>query len=122
MLKILTNPWLVRVPGFIAFALLVHVVGPLIAFGNVRPLESAAARWGLIVLVAAVWLARHLWKVHKAKRAQGQMVEALMKAPTPAEPDASAEELKTLKGRFEEALAVLRKSRGGKLNLYELPW
>src|SRR5690606_20704098 len=121
MLKMLTNPWLVRVPGFVAFAVLVHVAGPLIAFGNVRPLESPVARWSLIAVVAAIWLGRHFYKVHKAKRAQAQMVDELTKA-APAEPDASAEELATTKGRFEEAHGVRQESRSGKSHPYGLPW
>jgi type VI secretion system protein ImpL len=60
-------------------------------------------------------------------RALSLLVDALLQAPrAPAGPDASAVEVATIRGRFEGALAVLKKARGGKgkgkLNLYELPW
>ncbi len=125
MLKLLTNRWLIRVLGFAAIAFVVLLIGPLFAFGAWHPLESLPARGVLLLLILVVWIGRLVLRAQSVKRAQSQMVDALMKAPAAAAgPDASAEEIKTLKGRFEEALAVLQKARGGKgrLNLYDLPW
>ncbi len=125
MLKLLTNRWLIRVLGFAAVAFLVFLVGPLFAFGGWRPLESLLGRGVLLLLILVLWVGKHVLRAQRAKRAQSQMVEALTQAPAAAAgPDASAEEIATLKGRFDEALTVLRKARGGKgrLNLYDLPW
>lgn len=124
ILKLLTNRWLIRGLGLVAIALVVWIIGPLFAFGAWRPLESPLARGVLVLLIVAAWVLRHVLALRRANRAQNQMVEGLLQAPPPAGPDASAEEVATLKQRFEEALAVLRKARGGKgrLNLYDLPW
>jgi type VI secretion system protein ImpL len=66
----------------------------------------------------------HLRKALRANRANKQMVENLVEDEGEAEPDRSAEEVATLGKRFEEAVEVLKKSKGkkGSLNLYELPW
>jgi type VI secretion system protein ImpL len=125
MLKLLTNVWLIRVLGFAGLASVVVLVGPLIAIGDFRPLASPAGQGVFILLIVVAWLIRQVLRVQRANRAETQMVDAMLKAPAaPAEPDASAEELATLKGRFEDALGVLKKARGGKgrLNLYDLPW
>jgi type VI secretion system protein ImpL len=125
MLKLLTNRWLIRILGLLALTVVVLIIGPLLAVGAWRPLESLAARWIFILLIVVAWLLRNLWRQSRSHRAQSQMVEEMVQAPAaPVAPDMSAEELKTIQNRFEEVLGVLKKARSGKgrLNLYELPW
>src|SRR5690606_25101878 len=125
MLKLLTNVWLIRILGIVGLAAVVVLLGPLFAFGDWRPLETPAAQGLFILLIVVAWLVRHLWRMQRAAKAQSRMVSEILEAPSaPAAPDASAEELATIRSRFEDALGVLKKARGGKgrLNLYDLPW
>jgi type VI secretion system protein ImpL len=125
--KLVTNRWLVRILGLAAIVAVVLLVGPLVAIGEWRPLASPVVQWAVVGVIVLGWVLKQTLAMVRAKRSQNQMVDALMQAPSAAAgPDASAEEIATIRGRFEEALAVLKKARGGKgkgkLNLYELPW
>jgi type VI secretion system protein ImpL len=99
------------------------MLGPQLAFGTSRPLESTAGRLIAILAVILIWVVNQLRKVLKANQANKGMVQGLVEAKSP-DPDQSAEEVATLKDRFEKAVAVLRKSKGkrGSLSLYDLPW
>ncbi len=124
MLKFFTNRWFISVLGLIALCVLIYLAGPLIGIGSSRPLESVNARLITILVVVILWMLNHLRKALRANRANKQMVESLVEDDGAGEPDRSAEELETLGKRFEEAVEVLKKSKGskGSLNLYELPW
>lgn len=122
--RFLTNRWFLGILGLIALTIVVHLLGPLFAFGEWRPLESETARWIFILLVVIFWLVRRIRALMKAQQAEKQMVAGIVEAPVVDEPDMSSEELDTLKDRFEEAIGVLKKSKGksSRLNLYDLPW
>ena len=124
ILRFFTNRWFISVLGLTAISLLIYLAGPLLGFGDSRPLESATARLIAILVLIVLWMLNHLRKALRANRANKQMVESLVVDDVAAEPDRSAEELDTLTKRFEEAVEVLKKSKGkkGALNLYELPW
>ena len=124
VLSFLTNRWFISILGLLALAALILIVGPLIAIGEVRPLASLNARIIAILIVFVVWMLNQLRKALKASRANTQMVESLVDDAGAEEPDRSAEEQEVLQQRFEEAVEVLKKSKGrkGALNLYELPW
>ena len=124
ILKVLTNRWFISVLGLLFLSLLIFIAGPLIGIGESRPLASYTARFITILIVLVLWMLNHLRKALRANRANKEMVESIVEDDGAAEPDRSAEELETLRKRFEEAVAVLKKSKGkkGALNLYELPW
>ncbi len=124
VLKFFTNRWFISILGLLALSGLIYFAGPLIGIGNSRPLESVNARLITILVVVIVWMLNHLRKALRANRANKQMVESLVEDDGEAEPDRSAEEVAALGKRFEEAVDVLKKSKGkkGSLNLYELPW
>ena len=124
ILKFFTNRWFLSVLGLAAISALIYLAGPLLGFGNSRPLESVNARLITILLVVVLWMLNQLRKALRANRANKQMVESLVEDDGATEPDRSAEEVETLGKRFEEAVGVLKKSKGkkGALNLYELPW
>ena len=124
ILGFFTNRWFVSTLGLVAVLALIFWAGPLIGIGSSRPLASVNARLIAILVVVILWMLNHLRKAIKANRANKQMVESLVEDEGEAEPDRSAEELETLGKRFEEAVEVLKKSKGkkGGLNLYDLPW
>lgn len=122
--RFLTNRWFLGALGLFALTVVVYFLGPFFAFGNWRPLESTTARWIFILLVVIIWLARRIRALMKAEQAEKQMVSGIVEAPVVEEQDLSAEEIDKLKNRFEDAVSVLKKSKGksSRLNLYDLPW
>ncbi|HEY3519365.1 MAG TPA: type VI secretion system membrane subunit TssM, partial [Gammaproteobacteria bacterium] len=124
-MKLLTNKWLIRVLSLLGVAGIVNVLGPLFAFGAFRPLGTLTGQIIFVLLIVVGWLGMHLLKVQKAGKAEKKLVAEMVAPPlVPEGPDASQEERAKIQKRFEEAMAVLKKSRGrkGKLNLYDLPW
>lgn len=124
-----TRGWLLPLLGLLALAVLIWLIGPLFAFAGWAPLADEKARWITIGVVFAAFLLYRLWRYLSARRKNRKMAENLAAAPEPA-PDeatsASAEEIATLRKRFEDALAVLKKTdfkhRLGGHYLYQLPW
>lgn len=122
--------WLLKPPvlaliGVLILALLIWFEGPLLAFADNKPLETAASRWTLILILLLVWA---LWfgvRWLLAKQAEAKLAKAV--AAEPAAPGAaeSAAELATLGKRFHESLTLLRKAHGkqrGGNYLYDIPW
>ncbi|MGW8392302.1 type VI secretion system membrane subunit TssM [Pseudoduganella sp. HUAS MS19] len=140
LLSWVLNRWVLAILGLLALALLIWLAGPLIGIAQYHPLESARVRLILIGLLILFFVARQLWKVFKARRANARLMDGLLKQPAPAGStvDAvAAEELATLGKRFEDAVTVLKKARlstRGRKSLlsmladlrrqwvYELPW
>ena len=125
LIGLLGNRWLLSCVGLGAVASVIWMIGPLIGFGSSRPLQSPSVRLIVILVMVVFWALNHMRKVIKANQANQGMVDGLVEAESAAEdPDRSAEEIATLKERFEEAVEVLKKSKGKKsrLSLYDLPW
>lgn len=127
LFRILTNRWLWAVIGLLLLALAIWFGGPFLSIGQGRspfvPLASQIARLSTIFVVVLLWGLSQFLKVLRASKANQGMVEGLVEAESAA-PDRSAEEVATLKDKFEQAVAILRKSKGKRrrLNLYDLPW
>lgn len=124
----LFNRWVVTILGLLLLFLLIWFVGPLIAFAGWEPLGSEDARWAVILLIFAGWLAKTVIGVIQARKTNAEMVDGLMAKASDQDPggEASKEEIEALRGRFQEALTVLKKAKlGGKFGrrqLYQLPW
>ncbi len=123
------KPWFLTLLGVLALAALIWFLGPLFGFAGSYPLEETWPRWIVIGCLFGIWALVRIWKVIAARRKNRQMVEQVTAAPEP-QPDAaetaSAEELETLRGRFTDAMGVLKKadtkrSLGGSY-VYQLPW
>ncbi|MBS1214184.1 MAG: type secretion protein IcmF, partial [Proteobacteria bacterium] len=128
LLGFLKSKWFIQSLGIMALCALIWFAGPMIAVAGESVLESATARWlSMAGLVVAWVIYRLIMQVRSARKDQQLMTELSAAAPekSPAE-EASEEEVETLRRNFEEALAVLRQSRGkGGATpqfLYELPW
>lgn len=118
--------WLISLLGLVALAVLVWFAGPFVAFGGRTPLASPMIRLLVILVLVLLWGLDNLRRQIQANRASEEIAQGLVE-PSAAPIEATAEseeELAALKARFEEALAILRKSGGrrGKRSLYELPW
>lgn len=116
--------------GLAAFCILVWFVGPLMSFGNWRPFDSQFSRILTILIVVLIWVAYNLYMGYRAKQ-RGQQLMTNLSAGSSGEErqaikEAQSEEIETLRGRFEDALQLLKKtSKKGRLGtafLYELPW
>ncbi|MGA7802838.1 MAG: type VI secretion system membrane subunit TssM, partial [Gammaproteobacteria bacterium] len=127
VVAVFKKKWVISLIGVLALSALIWFGGPLIAIAGKVPLASAVVRLLVILVVVLVWGLNNLRIQMQANRADKEMAAAAS-ADSPAgggaAPGQSAEEVATLKERFEEALSILRKSdskRGGR-SLYELPW
>jgi type VI secretion system protein ImpL len=134
---VLLNRWVLAVLGLLLLGLVIWIVGPLVAIGTWRPLDSATARLLALAAIGGLVLLRMAWQAWRAKRGNDTVVQQLVAAP-PAEAQATEPaEVKLLRKRFETSLATLRNARFasvrgrwwqsttmrlGKRYLYELPW
>ena len=137
LLSFVFNGVVLAIIGLLALSLLIWIVGPLIAIGSVRPLESIWARLILIGVIVGTYALVKLIGAIRARKANQAVVNQLI-APPPKGADAEPEspEVKLLRERFEKGLETLRnarfeahkgvwsglKARAGKRYLYELPW
>ncbi|MBX3622861.1 MAG: type VI secretion system membrane subunit TssM [Rhizobacter sp.] len=138
LLGLIFNPWVLLVLGLLALSLVIWIVGPLVAIGNWRPLESTTSRLVCIGLIVLLIVLRNVWKLFAARKKNDKVVDQLL-APA-ATADAGDGEVKLLNERFTKALQTLKtakfeqpktgisslwsglSSRLGKRYLYELPW
>ena len=139
LLAAVFNRWTLLVLLLAAGLAVVWLIGPLVAIGTWRPLESETARWVATALALLTSLAIVVWRVVKAKLGNARVVDQL--AAAPAGPAAAAEspDMQAVRQRFAEALATLKNARfgadaagnglAGKLRnalggryLYQLPW
>lgn len=141
LLSFLFNGVVLAVIGLLALSLVIWIVGPLVAIGAVRPLESVWSRLILIGLIVGIYVLVKVVGAIRAKKANQNVVNQLLApAPKDAEAPAEAPEVKLLRERFEKGMETLRnarfaahkggasgvwaglKARAGKRYLYELPW
>lgn len=134
LLGLIFNRWLLIAVLLLCMALVVWIIGPLVAIAELRPLQSERSRWitiGVIGALTALWIALHAWR---ARRGNVAVVQQLIAAPADKAPAESAD-LAAVRERFERAMSTLQRARfgnGGLLSgwsaklggryLYELPW
>jgi type VI secretion system protein ImpL len=124
MQKLLGLKWLAPLAGLVALAFTIWMVGPQIAYGTSRPLESPTVRIVVILVIVLLFVLNQLRKLLKANQANKGMVEGIVEAKAAPDPDRSEEEVAALNERFDKAIAVLKQAKGkrGRLSLYDLPW
>jgi type VI secretion system protein ImpL len=132
------NRWVLLAVFVLAVALLIWIVGPLVAVGEARPLDTERSRWitiGVLILIVALSIA---WSRWRAKRGNSAVVNQLMQQPAADTPERETADMLAVRERFRQALQMLQRSRfgaegsagfGAKLRsrfggryLYELPW
>jgi type VI secretion system protein ImpL len=131
VLSFLLNRWVVSVIGLLLLALLIWLLGPHIAIAGYPPLDDEITRIFTIAVVILLWSLNALRVVLRDRKANREIIEQLTAdafgAPEPDPTDAaSAEELETIRQRFRDALATLKKAklggRRGRRLLYQFPW
>ena len=84
ILRFFTHPLLIGSLGLGALSLVVWYVGPLLAIGGWRPLESVWVRALLIGLFILIFVLRRLWRWWRTRSASKRLVEGLTKSPAAA--------------------------------------
>ncbi|AHG20954.1 type VI secretion system protein ImpL [Chania multitudinisentens RB-25] len=137
IITFITSRFLWGIVGVGSISMIIWFIGPYVAVGDYRPLESTGNRQIAIAIIAGIWLLFRLiaaaWRARRNRQMLGQMAE------TPAEnaaKDAERDDPKLVE-RFEEATRLLKKarfshqqsrflpgwlSRFGRQYLYQLPW
>ena len=129
------NRWTGMALLLLAVLLVLWVVGPLVAVGSWRPLDTLTSRWVCTAVLLTVVVCVIAWKLIRAKLSNRKVVDQL--AAAPSGPSESAEVV-AVRERFAKALSTLKNARfgpetggsawsrlkakfGGRY-LYELPW
>ncbi|OXH86828.1 type VI secretion protein VasK, partial [Burkholderia multivorans] len=129
ILNVLTHPRTLSIVGIVALAAILFIVADMLQL----PLLWAAIAFAAIL---ALWLAVALWRRWRVKRANRQLGEVLeeqaetgkIAAPAAAAvaPDAKTADLDALRTRLSDAVKTIKTSKIGQVSggsaLYELPW
>jgi type VI secretion system protein ImpL len=125
--RFFANRWVLAFIGLLVVSLLIWFVGDAIAFYDHRPLGSAGARIGLILLILVIFAIIEGVKQYRAWRANKAMLSAMGEGAS-SNSALSQREVAELKKRFDDAMSTLRKARfddksgSGRNYLYQLPW
>lgn len=128
------------VVGLLALAAAIWLIGPLLAIGLYRPLDSVGVRLLVILSIVAIWAARVAYLRWRAARVNAQLLSQLRSAaPEQLQPESEeAPHVQELRNRFDEAARLLKTARLGNVDarggpgrwfdrltrqyLYQLPW
>ena len=125
--------WLVK-PAVLAFlgvlllSLIVWFEAPLLSFDGSAPFASETVRWMLIGLLFLAWAGWFGWRKLQAHLANRRLLKSMAGEDTPAAAAPAPEgalEVAQLNKRMQEAIAILRRSKGkdgSRGGLYQLPW
>ena len=109
--------------GTLIFSLVLWFFGPLLGIGDARPFDTVAAR---VVTVSVMWLLTLLTilvVLLLRQKKDGALAEDIVEAADTDQGDELVQgELTEMRGKLRDALARLRKSKGGRKHLYQLPW
>jgi type VI secretion system protein ImpL len=123
----LVKPQVAAFLGVLLLSLIVWFEAPLLSFDGSVPFASASVRWTIIGLLFLAWAGWFGWRKLQAHLANRRLMTSVAGEDAPktaGAPEGSAE-VAQLNKRMQEAIAILRKSKGkdgGKGGLYQLPW
>jgi type VI secretion system protein ImpL len=123
----LPSRWMLGALALAALSLAVWFAGDLIVFGSWRPFETPMGRGALIAVVAAAWGGLEAWRARRARLENERLLEVLAGGGESDSVARAAREIALLRQRFEEAAAILKKTRfkgpdGESRYVHELPW
>ena len=121
-LQWLLSPAVMGSLGLLALSAVIWWIGPLVAIGSARPLESVWMRVLVLVLMWGIWLGRLAWLAWQRRRTNSALLAGLGGGPS-----ATDKEAQVLAQRFNDAVQRLKASGTGSVlgrsqYLYELPW
>ena len=135
LLGLIFNRWVLIALLLACGALVIWVVGPLVAIADARPLETTTARWTAIAAICGATLVLVAWNRWRARRGNARVVDQLLVRPAADGAAAPSADMLAVRERFEQALTTLRRARFGKGGLlkgwsaklggrflYDLPW
>ena len=101
--------------GVLAVVAALWLIGPLIAIGVYRPLETASARIWATAAIGILWIGRKAWLRWRAARVNAELLTRLHEpAATVAGGVAEqAPHVRELRSRFDEAVSLLKSARLG---------
>jgi type VI secretion system protein ImpL len=117
--KILTSRFLWTLIGLALLSALIWIFGPLLAFGDARPLDSETVRLAVIAAIFVIWL---LWLIiaqRRAIRANRLFVAEITAEPTASPGDAA---MAAISAKFQEILGELKRRKLGRRFLRDMPW
>lgn len=123
----LRKRWLLGALALAALSLAIWFAGDLVAFGAGRPFEAPMSRGALIAAAAAAWAGLEFWRARRARLENERLLEVLARGGESDSATRAAREIAVLRQRFEEAAAILKKTRfkgsdGESRYVHELPW
>ena len=122
------NRWVISLIGLLAISILIWFIGPLISIAGSTPLAGEIARLLAILVIVVLWGLNNLRSEMQVNKANAKLIDGMaepaMHDGMDAVADQSAEEVETLRERFDEALQVLKKTarKKGGAGIYDLPW
>ena len=107
-------------------SLVVWFFSPYIGTDAFRPFDPPFGRWvfiGILWAICLIWLlAVFLVRYYHNKKLEEDIVKGPEEEAADAENEAVSAELGELRDKMRGAIAKLKKSKGGRRSLYELPW
>lgn len=110
--------------GTLILSLVLWFFGPFLGFGDAHPLDTMLVRGIVLVvmwLIALITIVIVMWgRAQKDKALSSDIAEAVDESSLHDE--VVQGEISEMRGKLRRALAQLRKTKGGRRHLYELPW
>jgi len=122
------NPrWLLGGAAAAALAAATWFAGDLLALGGWRPLELPAHRAWLGAAIVAGWIAGEAWRARRNRKRNERLLDLIAGGDASDAAARGAREVEVLQRKFEEAAAILKKTRfkaadGAERYVHELPW
>ena len=121
-----TSIYFVMILVTAVLSICVWIFSPFIGTDAFRPFDEP---FGRIVFISILWLITIIILVsvffvrrHNAKQLEDDIVKGPKEEAANASDEVVSEELGELRDKMRAAIAKLKKSKGGRRSLYELPW
>jgi type VI secretion system protein ImpL len=121
--RLYRSRWFRTAFGVLVLCVLIWFCGPLLGFGSMHPFELELVRWITIGALWLLWLFINLMAELRATKRDKKLAKEVAAAEPDASDTASKEEVALLAERLSEAMATLKKAKGGeRKRLASLPW
>ena len=122
--RFLISVWFLIPVVTLLLSICVWIFSPYIGTDAFRPFDEPFGRWIFITVLWVIALVTLLVIFLVRRFAAKQIEEDIVKGPEPAngEDEVVTAEIGELRDKMRGAIAKLKKSKGGRRSLYELPW